>query len=159
MPTGDEWRARAQAWIPAAIGGDVGVTSADAAYVWLRDNDYYVPREYVRDVWREEIRGEQFIDPINRFDDERTIPRTWYKSGYQKIPTSNRYILEIRGHLEGEFEEVTRSIAIDSDEQLTVGELKEIALQYADYYHFSLAGEDFDVAFTSVYHKTGARWY
>lgn len=158
MPTPDEWRAKAQAWITAGTKWPAEVTSADKAYVWMGEHEYYVPRQYVRDVWREAVYHKGYVPIINRLSDESLIPRRWIATGYQKIPTNYRYILKIEGMERETGEPMERTIAIDVDDAITLGEARTETETYAEIYGFEMIDIEWGVSIESVYHKRGRPW-
>lgn len=157
MPTPDEWRARAQAWITAGTEWPTEVTSADKAYKWMREHEYYIPRQYVRDVWREAVYHKGYIPIINRLSDESLVPRRWLATGYQKIPTNYRYVLKIEGTERETGEPMERTIAIDVDDAISLGTARSEAEAKADEYGFQLVGIPWGITVEAVYHRKGAR--
>ena len=158
MPTPDEWRARAQSWITAGTEWPAEVTSADKAYAWMRDHAYYIPRQYVRDVWRESVYHKGYVPLINRLSDEQLIPRRWQQTGYQEIPTNYRYIVRIEGTVRETGEPMSRTIAIDTDDAMSLGEIRDDAEQAAEIYEFEMIGIGERIYIEATYHRRGATW-
>jgi len=156
--TEDEWRARAEAWVPGIARQVDTVTSADKAYLWMRNNNYYVPRKYVRDVWREVKEQENNLPIINRMDDNQLIPRSMHRNTWSNIRRNNRYVVEIRGQYTDTGEEAIRTIAIDSDKQLSIGEIYGQASEFARNYGVALAAEGFRMNIAHALHRYGKGW-
>lgn len=124
----------------------------------MRENQYYVPRQYVRDVWRETVAGLGYTPLINRLTSESLIPRRLYQTGYSKIPTNFRYIYQVEGIYEETGEIGLRTVAIDSDDPMTMGEMEDIAFDMADRYGFETIIPEFGVSLLHAYHTTKRPW-
>lgn len=124
----------------------------------MRENEYYVPRQYVRDVWRETVAALEYTPLINRLTSESLIPRRLYQTGYSKIPTNFRYIYVLRGIYEETGEFGTRTVAIDSDDPLTLGEMEDICFEDGTLYGFETLIPEFGVELLHAYHTTKRPW-
>jgi len=158
MPTPDEWRAKAEAWVPTIGLREPTITSADKAYAWMREHEMYVPRAYVRDVWRETKRGDTYIDMVNRLTPDMTIPRTWHKEGYSKIKGNYLIVGELTGRDLFTGEEVTHTVGLVYEEAPTVGEIQEEMERFAMDYIMDVTDVTYSQRITSVYHRRGRPW-
>jgi len=156
--TAREWMARAEAWVPAIMRRVEEATSADKAYEWMREHEQYIPRRFVREVWRREKEASQYIPTINQMPDEQLIPQHMHRTTESKMRRNVRYIVEISGRDVETGIPGTRRAAIDTDYPLTVGEVLDDAMSFADIYGFALAGPDFGVSIAHAFHASGRGW-
>jgi len=146
----ENYRAAAEQWLPSVVSRAPEITSADKAYAWMRDNDLYVPRAYVREQWGTIIRGAEKIDIINRLSDADLIPRAWMQDTSFEYGKRYNYIIKMTGtDIEtGQIRE--EYMTVISDENLTIGEIQGQAVNAAASYGFVTWEPDFDVSFDTV---------
>ena len=136
---GEEWRARAEAWLPGVIAREPEITSADKAYYYMREHGLYVPRSYVREVWRELVRAETYRPLFDRLPEGEYIPERFYRETSFRTKAKYTHVVKIEGYNRNTGEPITRYAAVISDDRLTVGEILDDAFDYANEYQFSLA--------------------
>ena len=146
----DEQKARAEQWIPGMLSRVPEITSADKAYQWLRDNDSYVPRAYVREVWGEIIRGAERIDIVNRLAETDIIPRDWMTPTSFEYGSEYNYIVKLSGvdMASGDLREEYTTVS--SQVNLTIEEIQGRTVDAALRYGFATIDPTFDISFDSI---------
>lgn len=71
------------------------VTSADAAYHYLRDMGYSYTRAEVRDAWRTVGERDYWSRVINTYGLDRTIPPAWFTPTEANLSAQYQYILKV----------------------------------------------------------------
>ena len=145
-----EQLARAETWLPSMMARVPEMKSADTAYAWLRDNDMYVPRSYVREVWGSVIRGADMIDIVNRLSETDIVPRSWMTETSFQYGAKYNYIMKIEGQDIASGEARKEYITVTSDENLTVGEAQGEAVSAAVRYGIATFTGDFSVSFDII---------
>jgi len=145
-----EQLARAEQWLPAVLARVPEVTSADKAYAWMRANDLYVPRSYVREKWGEIIRGQEYLSIVNRLSENDMVPRRWMEESVFEFGSQYNYVMKITGVdiASGELREEFMTVA--SNDNLTVEEIQGQAVNAASRYGFATIDPSFDVGFDTI---------
>jgi len=144
---------RAEQWLPAVIAQVPEVTSADKAYTWMRENDLYVPRSYVRTKYAEIIRGAEHIDIINRLPENNLVPRRWMEETSFEYKQKYNYIMKLSGVDAFTTEPREEFTNVASDEELSIGQAKLTALETAFEYGFNVLSAPFDISFDVIKRK------
>jgi len=148
-----EQLARAEQWLPAVLARVPEVTSADKAYAWMRDNDLYVPRAYVRDRWAEIIRGQEYITIINRLDADDLVPRRWMEDTSFEYGSKYIYTMKLTGLDIASGESRSEFMNVVSNENLTVEEIQGQAVNAALSYGIATFDPSFDVTFDTIHYR------
>lgn len=158
MPTSAEWHARAEVWVPAIIVGHPEIVNIDTLWGITRDTEAYVPREYFREVAREYKETEVYLPIIDRMSEEDMIPRRWHQPTTRKYNTAYTYVVTVRGIDPEVGYGAERTMGIQSDTALTIGEIYEEAdalVQMEDSPYYML---DYAFGFSAVLHRKGTEW-
>lgn len=153
-----EHLARIDNWMPMIAGAHPEITSIDALWQTIRETPFYVPREAFRIAAREWQDHEVVMDLVNRLPENSQIPRMWHKTGYQHMSENYLYTVTYTGYDTETGKEKERSVAVYSDESLTLDEILEDsdAAIATGRYNFEIEG--LSSKFTSAYHKTRSAW-
>ena len=157
-PYAAEMYARAEVWVPSILAREPGVTSADKAYAYLRDAGYAVPRSAVREVWREAIRGQDYIAIANRLESEDRVPESWMTPTEWDYSHRYNYVVEISGTNDITGLPETRHVTVTSDTLITIGEAEGDAANAAFNYGLNIVGGDFAMSLSSVRVARGRTW-
>lgn len=152
------WTGLAEQWLPRVIEERADVRSADAAYSALREMGMPIPRQYVREAWREQVIAQNYLPLINRMADEEIIPRRWFQSTEQRFTTPFAYKVRIRGTELETGQPLEKTVTIGSDIRYMVGEIREFGDYWAATYDFDMFISPPTVEITGVLHRAGARW-
>jgi len=152
-PYQQEQRARAETWMAAMLAREPTITSADKAYDWLRQHDYYVPREAVRYAWRETIRGAEHIDLVNRLEEQERVPRSWMEETSFRYGQAYNYIVEIAGRDSATGEVRKEYVTVTSQENLTLGEVFADAAQAAYDYGYMVWAPDYQPSISEIKYR------
>ncbi len=138
MPTSQEWRQKAEQWVPAFMAAHPTITNADVLFAEMRKSDMYVPRTYVREEWRFRKAQADYMDIVERMDDDQIIPRGWMKPTAQGY--SDRYVWKatLTGRLAETGQAVERNVTIESAKNEKVGTVLDVAWGYAAQYGLDL---------------------
>jgi len=145
-----EHLARAEQWLPAVMARVPEVTSADKAYTWMRENDLYVPRAYVREKWGEIIRGQETISIVNRLSENDRVPRRWMEESAFEFGSQYNYVMKLSGvdiasgALKEDF------MTVSSHENLTVEEIQGQAVNAALAYGIATFDPSFELEFDTI---------
>jgi len=142
--------ARAEQWLPAVYAQVPEVTSADKAYAWMRANDLYVPRAYVRETWSAIIRGQDYVSIANRLPDEALVPRDWMQESIFHYEHQYIYIVKTEGKDSYTGLRRTDYVTVESDESLTIGEIQATAAGQAFDYGTMIFADDFVVELDTI---------
>lgn len=147
----------ARNWIERAIT-DVGITSADKYYEFLRENDLYAPRSIVRTVWREHGEATRYADVIERYNPALPIPRSWIvdSESTAKEPYVARF--KISAYDETSKETTTTHLYVTYDRQPNKRVLEEELLILLKRYKPTLDLATLEVKLEGVYHVRGEKW-
>lgn len=152
------WRQFGQQWLPGALEGLKGVTSADKLYESLRGTELYVPRSYVREWWNDNVRAQNYAPLLNRLGQNDLAPRSAFKTTDTFTRDNYFYLLNVTGFNPLTGETTTQHIGIYDNQNLSIGELQFRAAQMAEGSGVSVIGPDFDVSIQSVFHRRGGSW-
>ena len=145
-----EQLARAEQWLPSVYAQVPEVTSADKAYQWLRANDMYVPRAYVRETWGNIIRGQDLVSIANRLPDEAVVPRDWMQPSVFHYDSKYVYIVKTEGTDVNSGLRRTDYVTVESDENLTIAEIQSQAAGKAFDYGTMIFADDFTVDLDTI---------
>jgi len=134
MPTQEEWRNQAQQWVPAFMAEYPTITAADTLYVVMRNTAYYVPRRYVRDEWRTRKAETDYMDIVNRLGDDDLIPERWMRGTDLDYKENYIYKLTITGIDASSKQPIERTITIESDKNMEIGDILDRAWGLANFY-------------------------
>lgn len=149
-PYAQEQYARAELWIPSILAREPGITSADSAYQYLRDNGQYVPRQWVREAWSETIRGAGYTDLINRLGERDVVPAGWMTGTEWNYTNQYNYIVKLTGSDSVTGVPIEQRVTISSNDLLSVGEVIGDAVNSAFQYGIEISGADFSAGIEMV---------
>jgi len=145
-----EQLARAEQWLPSVYAQVPEVTSADKAYQWLRANDMYVPRSYVREMWGNIIRGQDLVSIANRLPDAALVPRDWMQESVFHYASKYIYIVKTEGTDSYTGLRRTDYVTVESNESLTIGEVQAQAAGKAFAYGTMIFSDEFTVSLDTI---------
>lgn len=150
-------RGIAESYIGAVIR-EVGITSADNYYDWLRENDLYVPRAIVRDVWREEGAASHYSDVLERYDLTAPIPRSWYAESDKAY--IDRYGVRVRVEEYNPFtgETESKSYFMTSDQSITKQKVIDWSTSLDESTSPPILGQLTSIKIEAMYHREGRAW-
>lgn len=137
---------------------EVGITSGDKYYSWLRDQQLGVSRDTARTAWKEYGIATQWAPMINVFPGNFAIPKAWYGETDKKGTATYDYKTSIYLTYADTGDSFKSTYMVTSDTKLNALEISEritqdIAEKYSEQYS-SVAG----IEIVAVYHKAGAKW-
>jgi len=154
----EEWRARAQVWVPLVINANPGITDIDKLWEAARDTALYVPREYFREAVRGYHEEEVQLKFIDALGEQELLPRRWFREGYTRMPENYRYVVETTGVSTETGEIFSRSAAFDSPFQLTKREIYDRVIEEMPDSGPAGMEPGFTMQIIHAFHRTGARW-
>jgi len=150
-------RTWAEQYVDAAFG-QVGITSGDKYYSWLRENDLYVTRETARDVWREYRTSGEWLDTLQRYPETATIPRGWYGSTRSEYVDRYGYKFTVNYTDAITGQEMTTPYFLPSDRAMSKEEIEAFITARIEGGTGDVKGAVTSAAFTSMWHRAGAGW-
>lgn len=157
-PTGAAWTKYAEQYVPKFATEHPDITSADALYSYMRETGNYIPREYVRNQWREEKRVGEYSSILQRLGDNEVVDRDWFRETSFEYREKYIWKVEIEGRLAETGERVTRTVTVESEDNLSVGEIYDQAADYAERYLYDFFTEVPSFSLTSALHKGAEGW-
>jgi len=154
----DEMIARADNWMPMIAGAHPEIVDIDRLWQTTRETPFYVPREAFRIAARESRDHEVAIDLVNRLPENSLVPRTWFKPGFQHLSDDYLYVVTYSGYDSNTGQMKEESVAVYSDESLTLNEVYEDSDEAVATGRYNLEIEGLSVRVSSAYHKVGASW-
>ena len=154
----DHYIAQADNWMPMIWGAVPEIRDIDRVWETTRDTPFYVPREAFRIAARETRDHVYAMELVNRLPENDLIPRSWFKTGYQRMRSDYMYVISWKGtHLEtgDPFE---ASTVVWSNESLTIDEIYQDAGEQAATGTPPLELFDLEVTISTAYHKARAPW-
>lgn len=155
--TQETQRYYADQYVARAIS-DVGITSGDKYYSWLRYQQLGVSRDVARTSWKEYGLATNWSPMINVFPGNFAIPKAWYGETDKAGAHTYEYKTSIYLTYADTGDSFKSTYMVTSDTKLNALEISEritqdIADKYSEQYS-SVAG----IEITAVYHKAGAKW-
>ncbi len=114
------------------------ITSADILFAQMRESDMYVPRVYVRDEWRVRKSEGDYMDIVERMSDADIVPLGWMRQTSLNYKQTYIYKVSIKGQLATTGEAVDRMVTVESDVNLQIGPILDVAWGYASQYGLNL---------------------
>jgi len=156
--TQEEWTSLAEFVVPQFMTEHPEITAADSLYSYMREEGYYVPRNFVRDAWREEKQVEGYRGLYNRLSEESLIPRQWHQESDYEWERNTAYVVRIRGvDVSGE-EELDRYVTLTADRQLSIEEIETEAGSHAALYGYEVIQGFPSISIERAIHKRGSQW-
>ncbi len=114
------------------------ITNADVLFDQMRASDMYVPRTYVRDEWRERKTESNYMDIVERMSDADLVPIGWMRQTSLNYKEKFIWKVSLKGQLSATGEAVDRTVTVESDENLQIGPILDVAWGYAAQYGLNL---------------------
>ena len=114
------------------------ITSADALYNQMRDSDMYVPRVYVRNEWRDRKTESDYMDIVERMEDDNVIPIGWMRKTSMNYDEKFIWKVDIKGIDAGTGRPVERTVTIESDKNETLDMILDAGWGWAAQYGLDL---------------------
>ncbi len=144
-------------YVASAIN-NVGITSGDKYYSWLKDQGAGVTRDVARSAWNEYNKLVGYIDVINKWPPDRAIPRAWYQSTDAKGITAYGYRLNYTLMDKQSGDSYTHTFFVNSDTRLTTNQVRAKLEQTLEVYNMQQDFQVVDAYIDSIYHNAGAKW-
>lgn len=138
MPTPQEWRQRAEQWVPAFMAEHPDITNADVLFDQMRESDMYTPRFYVREEWGFRKAQSDYMDIVAMMGDEQRIPAGWKRQTAMNYREPLIWKVRLQGTLAETGQTVDRNITVEGDENLQIGPILDVAWGYAAMYGLNL---------------------
>lgn len=157
MPTPESYYETAEQWLEPAVS-ELGITSADKYYSWLRESGLYVPRAIVRETWRTHWTAKGYSEVISRYDEESLIPRSWIteRPSTSQEPYVSRFRVTGFDRLANEAFESALYVPMSRrpTRAALVSRLLEIIRKYKPTWEVNIE----DIELEAVYHVEGKPW-
>lgn len=153
-----EHLARIDNWMPMIAGAHPEIVDIDKLWETTRDTPFYVPREAFRIAARETRDHEIAIDLVNRLPENSLVPRMWFKPGFQHLKEDYLYVVTYTGYSTETGKLYDESIAVFSDESLTIDEVYSDADSAMATGRYPMEIEGMSSRVSIAYHKAGASW-
>jgi len=147
----------AEQYVDAAFG-QVGITSGDKYYSWLRENDLYVPRATAREVWGAYRESAQWLDNLARYPETATIPRGWYSTTQSDYVTRYGYKYQVTYIDSITGQEMTVPYFFPTDRAMSQEELGTEISGRIERGTGDVQGSVTSLSFTSIWHRAGSGW-
>ena len=94
-----------------------GISSANAYYRWMHEHDLPVARAVVREGWSEYWSKQQYRTLIERWPDERPIPRAWIVDRESGARDNYVAMYHLSGVDSATGQEISRAVYVGVDQQ------------------------------------------
>lgn len=124
--------------MPAFMAEHPDITNADVLFDQMRNSDMYVPRSYVRDEWRERKQEGNYMDIVERMGDADRVPQGWMRQSDMNYRQKYIWKVRLQGTIAETGQAVDRKITVESDENMQIGPVLDVAWGYAFQYGLNL---------------------
>ena len=144
-------------YVKSAIN-EVGITSGDKYYSWMRDQGLSVTRDVARTAWKEYGTATQWRDVINVWGANRAIPRAWYAETDAKGAQRYNYKVSYNIVFADTGDSETRTYLKTSNVPMTLEQIGDAINDMLERSAPGMYSGASGFTMETAYHKEGDRW-